>query len=71
MTKAIIGTNAGLVYQLLCDRVHWSYESLKNASHLTDRELCTALGWLAREDKIEYEPTPEGFKVYLSDCFYF
>ena len=53
MNKSEIGLNAGKVWQLLSDYTRWSYGSLKRKSGLKDKELGAALGWLAREDKIE------------------
>lgn len=52
-----IGLNAGKVWQLLSNNDKWSYGSLKRKSGLKDKELGAALGWLAREDKIEFEST--------------
>lgn len=53
MNKNEIGLNAGKVWQLLSDNAKWSYGTLKMKSGLEDKELGAALGWLAREDKIE------------------
>lgn len=50
-----IGKNAGTVWQLLSDHRDWSYGELKQASGLRDRELNAAIGWLAREGKIEID----------------
>ena len=33
----------------------WSYCDLKRASELSDRDLNAAIGWLARENKIDFE----------------
>lgn len=50
-----IGKNAGTVWQLLSDHRDWSYGELKQACGLRDRELNAAIGWLAREGKIEID----------------
>ena len=55
MNKHEIGVNAGIIWHLLSDNAKWSYAKLKKASGLNDKELSTAIGWLAREDKIEFE----------------
>ncbi len=55
MNKHIIGLNAGIIWRLLSNQEKWTYNDLKTASGLTDRELNTAIGWLAREGKIEFE----------------
>lgn len=46
MDKNMIGRNAGIVWELLTSRQHtyWSYEELKSATSLSDRELNTAIG---------------------------
>lgn len=55
MNKYQIGTNAGVVWRLLNDNKRWSYCQLKKASGLSDRDLNAAIGWLAREDKIDFD----------------
>lgn len=71
MNKSEIGLNAGKVWQLLSDYAKWSYGTLKKKSGLKDKDLGAALGWLAREDKIEmYEDDGElyislGVNVYI------
>ena len=53
MTKGSIGLNAGAIWNLLSDGQHWSFEALRAKSALTDADLWSAIGWLARENKIE------------------
>ena len=65
MDKMEIGLNAGKVWQLLCNNEKWSYGSLKRKSGLKDKELGAAIGWLAREDKIEFEQQEEELDIYL------
>lgn len=55
MNKTQIGTNAGIVWRILANNGHWDYESLKKESGLSDRDLNAAIGWLAREDKIDFD----------------
>ena len=55
MNKNLIGLNAGKVWQLLNNNKRWSYSELKEAVGLSDRDLNAAIGWLAREDKIDFE----------------
>lgn len=55
MDKNVIGVNAGIVWKLLNDNKRWSYEDLKRAAGLSDRDLNAAIGWLARENKIDFE----------------
>lgn len=65
MNKSEIGLNAGKVWQLLSDYIRWSYDSLKRKSRLKDKELGAALGWLAREDKIEIHQEEDELYVSL------
>ncbi len=53
MDKNVIGMNAGIVWRLLSDGREWSYSELQQATALNMHELDTAIGWLAREDKVE------------------
>lgn len=53
MNKSEIGLNTGKVWLLLSDYAKWSYATLKRKSGLKDKDLGAAIGWLAREDKIE------------------
>ena len=65
MDKMERGLKAGKVWQLLCYNEKWSYGSLKRKSGLKDKALGAALGWLAREDKIEFEQQEEELYIYL------
>ncbi|MCM1078956.1 MAG: winged helix-turn-helix domain-containing protein [Bacteroidales bacterium] len=53
MTMHEIGTNAGTIWNLLSDNNNWSYSQLQEESGLSDSKLNAAIGWLARENKIE------------------
>lgn len=65
MNKHQIGTNAGIVWNTLQDNAHWTYEDLKTASGLSDRDLNAAIGWLAREDKIDFDIDKKADKLFL------
>lgn len=65
MDRMKIGLNAGKVWQLLSDNAKWSYGDLKIKSGLKDKDLGAALGWLAREDKIEFEQEEDELYVFL------
>ena len=53
--KDLIGENAGIVWRTLYNsKMSWG-ELLKNTS-LKPLELASAIGWLAREDKIYIYP---------------
>lgn len=66
MNKSQIGTNAGVVWNVLKDNRHWEYTKLKEATGLNDRDLNAAIGWLAREDKIDFEIKEGEDKLFLS-----
>lgn len=66
MDKNSIGENAGLVWRLLDNNQHWEYDELKKASGLSDRDLNAAIGWLARENKIQFDTE----EVPGKDCLY-
>lgn len=71
MDKYIIGNNAGIVWRLLNNGKKWSYDEIKKASGLSDRDLNLAIGWLAREDKIYFETDKQNSEfMYLSVDIY-
>ncbi|MFS2716198.1 winged helix-turn-helix domain-containing protein [Bacteroides uniformis] len=71
MDKNTIGTNAGILWRLMSNNMSWNYKELKEKSNLSDKELWAALGWLARENKIEFDTNSEEEKVYLNFNPYF
>ncbi|MBE6300834.1 MAG: winged helix-turn-helix domain-containing protein [Parabacteroides distasonis] len=52
MNKGTIGLNAGAICNLLLDEGCHSLEELKKATDLPEADLWSAIGWLARENKI-------------------
>lgn len=72
MDKKTIGTNAGIIWNILNDSRKWNISGLKKASGLPEPEIYTAIGWLARENKIEIETCPDGkYCYYLVIEYYF
>lgn len=68
-----IGENAGTIWRLLYgDHRKWTYQEIKETSGLPDREINAAIGWLAREGKIQIEEGKVGRKhvVYVELNFY-
>lgn len=65
MDAQSIGQNAGLVWRLLDHNRKWEYNELKEATGLSDRDLNAAIGWLAREDKIQFETSKKDGHDYL------
>lgn len=53
MTIDNISRNALHLWQIMNDTSTWSYDRIVKESHLSDRDIALALGWLAREDSIE------------------
>ena len=54
MEKAKIGENAGIIWRILESKGGLSFEELVTETGLDSTEILTAIGWLAREDKICY-----------------
>src|SRR5690554_7868412 len=72
MNKKSIGTNAGIIWNLLNNNQKWSIQQLRDASGLSEEEIYTAIGWLARENKIEMDNSVEGRQdYYLMIAYYF
>ena len=51
------------------DQRRWEYSEIKDILGLNDAELGSAIGWLAREDKIQFED--EKAYLYLMLNVYF
>ena len=72
MDKKAIGTNAGIIWNLLNNSEKWDVSQLMEKSGLTEIEVYTAIGWLAREKKIEIEERPnKKHYYYLIVEYYF
>ncbi len=54
MDKKIIGMNAGTLWHLLANNKLWNMQDLQQASGLDTPDFFAALGWLAREDKVDF-----------------
>ena len=65
MNKDVIGLNAGKVWEALSTADAMGVKQLKKVTKLKDKELFAALGWLAREDKIEIAVDDEDEKEYI------
>ncbi len=57
-----IGADAGTVYNVLSKNGEQTIKALRRQTKLKDKELLLALGWLSREDKVE-------FKDVEDDCY--
>lgn len=63
----IIGSTAGEVWSYLAEHgkvgLKTLYKNLK--TDVSEQELCMALGWLAREGKVDFERRGKACMVYL------
>ncbi|SFK47143.1 winged helix-turn-helix domain-containing protein [Proteiniphilum acetatigenes] len=73
MNKKVIGINAGIIWNLLNDYQKWDIPKLSKASGLSEKEVYTAIGWLARENKIEIDSSIDDSneQFYLVVEYYF
>jgi len=69
INKKSIGIHAGMVWTILNDGDKWDFEDLKRKTSLKSNELYAALGWLARENKIDFEEDQNGLLVFLKDHY--
>lgn len=60
-----IGSAAGQVWQALMDHGELSLAQLKKATQLKSPLLDWAVGWLAREDKLDISPDKRSFRLRL------
>ena len=55
MDKEQIGNLAGIVWRTLNEKGKLSFEDLQRETMLDSESVSTAIGWLAREDKINFD----------------
>lgn len=65
MNTEVIGTNAGTVWEALNAADAMGIKQLKKVTKLKDKEIFAALGWLAREGKVNIDTDPEDPKEYI------
>ena len=65
MNTETIGAWAGLVCNSGNETDVLSLKQLKKITKLKDKEAFAAIGWLAREGKIDVQTNPEDEKEYL------
>jgi len=67
MNTDSIGLNAGCVWTALNEAQTLDCKQLKKAAKLkNDKELFAALGWLAREGKVEFQSSEDGKELLVS-----
>ncbi len=65
MNAEAIGSFAGLVWQALNETDTLGLKQLKKITKLKDKEVFAAIGWLAREGKIDIQSNPDDEKDLL------
>lgn len=65
MNTETIGYNAGTVWAALNSADALGLKQLKKITKLKDKEVFAALGWLAREGKVNIATDPEDEKEYI------
>lgn len=66
MNTETIGTAAGLVWAALNEAEALGTKQIKKITKLKDKELYTALGWLAREGKVNFDEAEDGKELLIS-----
>jgi len=67
MTIESIGTTAGVVWTALSTSGKLSVKELKKLTKIrADKDLFSALGWLAKEDKLVFEEKEDDMFVWLA-----
>ena len=65
--KERIGVNAGAVWTALSEKKgKASIKDIKKATKLTEKDLYAALGWLAREGKVNLEEADKDIVISLA-----
>lgn len=65
MNVEVIGINAGAVWNALNEADALGLKQLKKITKLKDKEVFAALGWLAREGKVNIAVDPADEKEYI------
>lgn len=65
MNAEAIGSWAGLVWNALNETETVGLKQLKKITKLKDKEVFAAIGWLAREGKVEIQVNPDDEKDLL------
>lgn len=65
MNIETIGLNAGSVWNALNEADTLGIKQLKKITKLKEKEVYAALGWLAREGKVNINADPEDAKEYI------
>ena len=66
MNTETIGCWAGLVWNSLNEADILDIKQIKKITKLKEKEICAALGWLAREDKIKFEESEDNKEILIT-----
>ena len=66
MNTATIGCWAGQVWNALNEADVLDTKQIKKITKLKDKEICAALGWLAREGKIVFEESEDNKEILIT-----
>ena len=69
MLKAMNGVDAGLIWQLLSERGSLSIGELEKLTGYRKEYIYLALGWLSRENKINYLEKNNDLHVELGNSY--
>ena len=70
MDKNLIGTNAGIVWRIMSNKYCWTFKELQEQTKMSEAELWSAIGWLARESQIEFDSSAEEVCFYLNRIYF-
>ncbi|MBD5374430.1 MAG: winged helix-turn-helix domain-containing protein [Bacteroides sp.] len=65
MNTELIGTWAGLVWTALSEADMLGTKQIKKMTKLKEKEICAALGWLAREGKVAFEESGDDKEILV------
>lgn len=65
MNSDTIGMNAGALWNVLNEADAMGIKQIKKVTKLKDKEVYTAIGWLAREGKVMIDTDPEDAKELI------
>ena len=66
MNTETIGCWAGQVWNALNEADVLDTKQIKKITKLKDKEICAALGWLAREGKIVFEESEDNMEILIT-----
>ncbi|MCL1936938.1 MAG: winged helix-turn-helix domain-containing protein [Candidatus Azobacteroides sp.] len=70
MDKNDIGTNAGVIWHLLADNGALNIREIGEHTHWREACIFLALGWLARENKINFLEKDDAMYIELNDSHF-